>query len=594
MKRFLSVSMLAVLALASCTPQDNPEPQPEPQKPSVVLAQTSLSDVPEEGTTGVLKFSANLPWRVVSSVEWIEVDAAKSAGMAAEACEVPFTVLKNRETIARSGKLSVVITDDYKVDFTVSQVAAVPVSTVTTVYVKPDGTGDGKTWATATSLSKALGMGLNDGDEICLAAGTYYPDSLITGHTEAPTDAEKTFEIKENINIKGGFPANPANGDVANPSTNITILDGKKSSYHTVVVSAAMSESAAVTISGVTVTGGNASGTESHKIGNVNYTMKYAGGVMVGESNVVLNDCIISDNSAMGCAGGVYVFSKGIVTMNNCTVKNNICTATGANGAGITAEGATLVMKGGKVVNNYAGAFCGGVYLYKAGTVANSLTNVQIEGNCGGGEGLVNNGKYYGGFYLREASAVLLNCSIVDNKATGAGAGIGVYGTASAPATLDLISCTVYGNQNKGAKTGAGIFVNCAAGNATVSLYNSIVANNTYGPDGTGTVSDEDGGTGWAVNNYSSAIGTVVYTENASAGTSTFDHASMLKLVENDGTHQLSLVGNPNPAITEGMSTTDLEAMANNYAPALEAAVLDADQFGNSRTGKKCMGSYVK
>src|SRR5690606_17644898 len=108
------------------------------------------------------------------------------------------------------------------------------------IYVKVDGTGDGTSWAEATSLDQALAMAV-DGNVIHIAAGVYTPGTTISGGNTAD-EGDNTFQISKNIALKGGYPADATAGAEADPATHKTILDGQGVAYHVVVVSSPCGE----------------------------------------------------------------------------------------------------------------------------------------------------------------------------------------------------------------------------------------------------------------------------------------------------------------------------------------------------------------
>ncbi|MBI3143345.1 MAG: hypothetical protein HYZ16_11010 [Bacteroidetes bacterium] len=61
------------------------------------------------------------------------------------------------------------------------------------------------------ALSKAV-----SGTDIWVAAGTYYPGS----------SASEVFNLKDGVNLLGGFMGNETAAQARNPLTNITILSG--------------------------------------------------------------------------------------------------------------------------------------------------------------------------------------------------------------------------------------------------------------------------------------------------------------------------------------------------------------------------------
>jgi len=94
------------------------------------------------------------------------------------------------------------------------------------MYVKPNGLGNGKSWATATgdiqlAINAVETLG---GGEVWVAQGNYYPSHpLITGLSSN----HNTFLLKNNVKVYGGFPStgNPTFAN-RNSKTNETTLSG--------------------------------------------------------------------------------------------------------------------------------------------------------------------------------------------------------------------------------------------------------------------------------------------------------------------------------------------------------------------------------
>jgi hypothetical protein len=63
--------------------------------------------------------------------------------------------------------------------------------------------GDGSSWATAYRYLQDALADASNGDQIWVAAGTYYPSVEVGG----TGDRYKTFQMKDGVAIYGGFPA---------------------------------------------------------------------------------------------------------------------------------------------------------------------------------------------------------------------------------------------------------------------------------------------------------------------------------------------------------------------------------------------------
>ena len=114
-----------------------------------------------------------------------------------------------------------------------------------------------------------------------------------------------------------------------------------------------------VEIDGLTLTGGNASGTQEDG---------YGGAIFTHDSLTVKNS-VITGNTALARAGGVYSwgYAGGTTTIQNSTIANN----TAQYGGGVwasTAAGAQLTIQDSKVSDNSATTTVanggGGIYLY--------------------------------------------------------------------------------------------------------------------------------------------------------------------------------------------------------------------------------------
>lgn len=198
--------------------------------------------------------------------------------------------------------------------------------------------------------------------------------------------------------------------------------------------------------------------------------------------------------------------------------------------------------------------------------------------------------------YLREGSGELVNCTVYGNTSSNIGGALGVYGTASAGATLDIVSSTITANKVKSTMaSGGGVYSNSLFG--TINVYNTIVSGNTKGATGTENVSDVDGVAGFAGSKWYTIASTQVFDGDGNAvGGATFDFASMLGPLANNGgeTSTVKLIGSGNPALTNGMNDVQLTELGNTLSTAVPASIIAFDQTGESRSGKAYIGATVK
>ncbi|WP_162309305.1 S-layer homology domain-containing protein [Cohnella abietis] len=377
----------------------------------------------------------------------------------------------------------------------------------TIIYVKmaTDGGNDGNdgiSWATAVAtLQLALDKAIA-GEQIWIAAGTYYPTKGI--------ERERHFEMKNGVAIYGGFEGNEDSDfslDDRDYTTNKTILsgdfdgiDGNKA-YH-VFHNYSNGIDQTALLDGVTITGGNANGGGMDSNG---------GGMLnIDSSSPTLANVTISGNTADYGGGGLYNYSKSSPTLTDVMISgntaeygggmyNNTSSPTLAN---VTISGNTAEYGGGMYNNNRSPSMTdvtlsgntafagGGMYNY---TSSPTLTDVTISGNTAYyGGGMYNNtssppmtdvtisgntADYGGGMYNYTCSSAMTNVTLSGNVANKNGGG--VYNLDSSPS---LTNVTISGNSSG---SGGGMF-NLRTSSQT--LTNVTITGNTATDNGGGMV----------------------------------------------------------------------------------------------------------
>ena len=228
----------------------------------------------------------------------------------------------------------------------------------------------------------------------------------------------------------------------------ITLQGGPNVDY--VVYTGSGSEPAGVpiTLSGLTITGGHATGQH--------FPFKYTdgGGIRNRNAGLTVSDSVITNNYAEDDGGGIYTYSaEGSVTVVNSTISDNR--------AGAYDDGS---------------AYGGGVYSQYSPVTIRSST---VSGNHSGGDAA---GVYMSGGVSTDPSLTVENTTVANNTA-GSGTGDDGGGIwlccGSGGQSLSLKSSTITGNHvGGGSGTGGGV-VMFAVPASNINIQSTIIANNT-------------------------------------------------------------------------------------------------------------------
>jgi len=293
----------------------------------------------------------------------------------------------------------------------------------TTWCVKASATGanNGFNWDDAfTSLQSALDAA-QPGDNIWVAAGTYYPEKSIDAYD---TDARlRSFLLPGGVAIYGGFAGNePANTDLSqrNFSLNRTILSGDvdhndvlnqgistslqgENVFHVVTVVSATPTA----FDGFTITGGKADGTIPILVAGITIPSWTGGGICIYESNFTASNIVVDGNIAVS-GGGIYC-RVSQMNITNVLVQNNQATG---NGGGICCVNSQVVIHQAELVNNESEGL-GGRLCSSQGTYR--YTNAVFRNNKAAYGG--------GGGYDFQATVILVNSLITGNETEQNGGG---------------------------------------------------------------------------------------------------------------------------------------------------------------------------
>jgi uncharacterized repeat protein (TIGR02543 family) len=302
------------------------------------------------------------------------------------------------------------------------------------IYVKADATGanNGSSWTNAyTDLQSALSLSVS-GNEIWVAKGTYKPSS--------GTDRAISFQMKDGVNVYGGFSGNETAIEQRNWTTNETILSGNigaqnvdtDNSYHVMI------GASNTIIDGLIVEKGYADGAEE--------LSKGAGLYGIG-INLSVKNCLFRNNYCVNDGAGIEASPSSSMSIESCRFSSN----SAGGGAGVHVQLSTAIIKSCIFYQNCAGNG-GGFCSYRA-TSPITIINSLFISNSGGSSG--------GGIYTDSGTANATNCIFYGNTKVNFGGAVCHVRTGSTV----LKNCIVWGNTSPQIQT---VF----SGTATASYSN--------------------------------------------------------------------------------------------------------------------------
>ena len=281
-------------------------------------------------------------------------------------------------------------------------------------------TGDG-------SLRQALTTANTDpgSDDIVFASG-------LTGTINVGTDSNYGLYADTSMNVQG--------------DGRITLQGGPNVDYVFYTGSGGSTDPVPITLSGLTITGGDATG--KHVF--TKYTD--GGGIRNLNAALTVSDSVITNNYAEDDGGGIYSYT-GPVKIVDSTLSGNR--------SGDPADG---------------NAYGGGVYSQESPVV---VRNTTVSGNGSGGDGA---GIYMSSRYYLEPPLTMENSTVANNTA-GSGSGDDGGGIwlccGDDDQSLSVKSSTITGNHVGGNSGFGGGLVLFDVPAANVSIQSSIIANNT-------------------------------------------------------------------------------------------------------------------
>jgi len=363
-----------------------------------------------------------------------------------------------------------------------------PPATVIFVDKNATGANTGADWADAfTSLDSALQhlsaitpstMAVN----IDVAAATYAPGS-------------SSFNVPNyagNLAIIGGFPHGGSSTPA--PSVNVTTFSGAG-----LFANVLLDNAPALTLSGLTISGGHAT--------NVNSPGNEGGGVNVvsASGSLTVTNCIFSNNTAAADGGAIYVLNAATsLSVSNSTFSGNVASGGSAEGGAIytlsnssSFSGCTFTSNSapfGGAINAQSGTtgglsvltltgdtFNGNTASQEGGAITSSFGNVVNATDC---SFFLNTANFDGGAVSLfqasgnyQAGQGFVNCAFTQNSTKSSDASALEISSASP----SIINCTFSANTSNG--NGPAI---ADVSSSVTTIVNSILFN-----DGAGEISND-------------------------------------------------------------------------------------------------------
>jgi predicted outer membrane repeat protein len=361
-------------------------------------------------------------------------------------------------------------------------------------FVTESGAGsmDGSSWANASNSIQDMIDNANDDDEIWVAAGTYYPEKFTTTNT---TDRYKSFYMVSGVTLRGGFAGNedPAGFDLSQRDfiANETVLSGDigvpgdhtDNCFH-VIYCPNISMTA---LDGLTIQDGFGAdylpdvfawdGAGLYSMNSIidcdnltfknNKTRRSGAIYLTQNSSLTISNSSFEENDALnaGSGGAIHAFTSDLI-IDHCDFTDNTAST---YGGGVFVNFGELELSDCTFENNYASASGGAVHV--AGYYYLNISTSQFIGNgCYNSGGALSCGAYSGPV----VTATVTDCIFSDNYSTLNGGAIGFLHSVA-----EVNRCIVTGNS-----TGTGT-INYE-GNGYLKICNTQLTGNSNTSSGGG------------------------------------------------------------------------------------------------------------
>jgi T5SS/PEP-CTERM-associated repeat protein/autotransporter-associated beta strand protein/predicted outer membrane repeat protein len=355
-----------------------------PSTTGQVISRQPVSRISSEGSN--VTFDVRVAANVALKYQWLK------NGMPLTGATNPSLTL-NGISQSDAGSYSVTIISSN--DTLTSAPAQLVVGESRVIYVNASAAGanDGSSWYDAyTDLNSALNTS-QQGDQVWIAAGTYYPT--------LDDNRWASFTMSSFISIYGGFRGDETDISQRDWECNSTILSGNLPSGTKSFQICKIMPNATATIDGVTVTAGEAPG------GGV-YPDAGAAIFQLDGSVLVVQNCKLENNTTIAKGGAIYNDNHSALSVFDCVFTNNTATVWG--GGGIRSGGQLIVDRCLFVGNSG----CQGAAIKEEEIqrcyVANSVFkgNQTMAGGDPSSQGII-------GSWPSVSCSYILNCTFVDN-----------------------------------------------------------------------------------------------------------------------------------------------------------------------------------
>lgn len=322
--------------------------------------------------------------------------------------------------------------------------------TVYYVTAEADGSADGLSWATATTLDAAIANTTGTSvDVIFVKKGTYTAPSVNGTYS----GLGYYFEAKNNVTIYGNCDGveSISSLPVITASTTIqTFLKAPVDGTNLALGRVISIYNSSVTLVGLDISGGDATKAIGRGPNN--------GGAVWIYGNGILEYCKIH-NSAATIGGGVYLTTfatSQINTLNNCEIYSNTSTSYGGGIYNLnTATIKNCIVRNNSTITTTGNS--GGIYNSDNGNNGTTIiSNCIIENNTSAGTAGI------GGVFHR--SGIIVNCLVMGNTGAAATGGISLVTATAKVINSTIVNNVVTSNNNSdagGISVSLGVVKNC-------------------------------------------------------------------------------------------------------------------------------------